>query len=99
MKHEVHDLNVPASVANGTAKLVQDLREKYVQFSGTFVATMDIEGSMDGTNWATTSTGHNASAIVSVPQSVKYIRIATTAFTSGTPVAKLGAFQARSDGG
>lgn len=91
-----YSLDVKKAVANGDAFPTADLTEKWVHITGTFVATLDIEGSMDGTNWIAFAT-EAAPALVEIPATFKKMRISTTAYVSGTPLAALGALDARTD--
>lgn len=96
MRWDSYDiLAVPGGAATGasTARACENLREKYVWISGTFVATLDVEASADGSSWVKVQTGINATgAAVSIPQSAKYVRVNLTAATSGQVVAKLTGF-------
>lgn len=85
-------LQVPTSVTVGAPRNVEDLTDKSVQFIGPFVANLDLEGSLDpdGLVWGAIQTGINAPQIVQVPGTYRQLRVRTTSFTSGTPVAFLG---------
>lgn len=58
-----------------------------VQISGTFVGTVAIEGSLDGTNWTalTSQTAPYVGKVFDFP----YIRANVTAYTSGSITAKV----------
>ncbi len=97
--NDVHySLDVPQGVAGfGTPKTVRDIRDKYVQIEGTFVATIQIEGRI-GTAWvalfaAVVNTA--GGGIFSVPQTVNEIRTNVTVWTSGQPIATLQGFGVR----
>ena len=79
----------------GAAQEVDHLRNKTVQFSGTFVATLQLEGSLDGTNWVAVESAVTAAGLVEVSHTLKQLRVKTTAYTSGTPVAVLVGLDAR----
>lgn len=97
MRFESKTMEAPAVAAtNGDEILVERFTEKTVLFSGTFVATMRVQGSMDGANWADVSGDVTAPSVVEVPHTVKYLRVRTTAFTSGVPAASFGGYDARS---
>jgi hypothetical protein len=87
-------IEVKTSVAVGADQNVADLVDKWAQISGTFTATIDIEGSLDGTNWITLMTISSA-ALLNIPQSLSHIRTNTTAYTSGTPSCILAGRDAR----
>lgn len=86
------ELPVPGSVAIGAATDIGRLTDKTVQFIGTFVATIDIEGSLDpaGVEYGVIATV-TAPGIVQIPGTYQTIRMNTTSFTSGAPLAYLGA--------
>lgn len=100
MKTEFKDLAVPVIVGAGAAFHCVRFREKTVQISGTFVADLQIEVSLDnGSNYSPAGSTINAPGVHSVPFTCTHVRIRTTAFTSGTPAARFGGFDSRSDGG
>lgn len=66
---------------------------RIIHFSGTFVATMQIEGSLDNVNWvATGASPISAPGYRNIEEGWNHLRIRTTSYTSGTPVAILGGF-------
>jgi hypothetical protein len=81
--------------ATGTGALttgptwVADLDSLEVQVQGTFVATVQIQGSLDGATWVTIGSNITAPGIVAVAGNYQYLRINTSAYTSGTPVAEV----------
>jgi hypothetical protein len=79
-------LAVPTSVAPGTPQDVSNYLDKWVQIGGSFVATLSIEGSINGTDFEVVS-AVTAKGIVEIAPLFKLLRINTTAFTSGTPSA------------
>lgn len=83
------DLEPPASTATGPAKHVGRLTEKTLQVSGTFVASLQVEGTVDGSNWAAVGAAITTPSNVSIPGYYDRLRIAVT-FTSGVPAAVLG---------
>lgn len=89
---EGYALNAPAAVQAGTAFDARRLRGRLVQITGTFTATLGVEGSIDGTVWTGIGSAITAPGYRVVEDGWSYVRINTTAFTSGTPVAKLGGF-------
>lgn len=83
-------LPVQTSVAVATAHPgPSQLREKYVQVSGTFSATLQLEGTIDGTAWFTLGATITAAALRSIPETIASIRVNTTVYASGTPVVTL----------
>jgi hypothetical protein len=96
MKTELKALTVPASVAAGAPKEVAGYVEKTIQIMGTFVATLDVEISLDGARYQAVHSGITAPGFYTVPHACKKLRIRTTAFTSGVPEAWFGGFDSRS---
>lgn len=83
-------LDVPDSVATGGAYDVSHLTSKGLWF--TDVATggvFTLQMSPNGSDWYDHTTGINAVGFTSVPETVKEVRIKTTAISSGTPTAVL----------
>jgi hypothetical protein len=84
-------LNCPTSVAAGTEVGVKHLMpEKSIQFSGmltgTFsAATIQIQGSNDGSVWAQLGSDVTTNGIVSVTTPVAFLRLNVTSYTGGTP--------------
>jgi len=83
-------LNVPASVAAGTAFSTADVEGAFCTLAvqGTFVATLQLQGSWDGgTTWIQIGSNITTVSITSVATLAPQMRINTSAFTSGTPAA------------
>lgn len=68
-----------------------------VHVSGTFVATIKIEVSHDGTNWAQFGSDVTAPGTVKIDIPVKQVRARCSAFTSGLAVVTLGAINSTTD--
>lgn len=88
-------LEVKAEVAAGKAEQVFRFRDKYVQVHGTFVASLQLEASIDGSDYFPVGTVQSAPGVVPVPETVEFVRVRTTAFTSGEPKAVLAGFDER----
>lgn len=99
MRHETQPLEVKASVAVGQGIRVDRFREKTIQITGPFDASIDIEGSLDGSNWAKLITGITLPGIFGITRAVVWVRTNTTVWNSGTPVGLFAAFDSRTDGG
>ncbi len=95
MRAEFNPLNVPASVAAGTAYGCANYTDKWIQVFGTFSASLDIEGTMNGSDWFKVATAITTPSAVQVAPTLMAIRVRTTAFTSGAPRAILGGLQTR----
>jgi len=80
-----------AVTATGASKAVQaDAGQPaFLQVSGITTATVALEGSLDGTNWATVGTALTANGIVIAANAPKYLRANVTAWTSGSITAKI----------
>jgi hypothetical protein len=61
----------------------------FLQVSGITTATVDLEGSLDGSNWTTVGTPLTANGIVTVANAPKYLRANVTAWTAGAITAKI----------
>lgn len=83
----VNQPEAPASVAAGAGISVEGASSIDVQMVGPYTATIDIQVSNDGTNWvdASSGTGVAAGSWTRVLERPKYLRLNTTAYTSGTP--------------
>lgn len=74
--------------ATGASKAIApDGNQTAFQITGTFVATVDIEASLDGTLWTVLSS-KTAPALVSDSGNYKFYRANVSAFTSGTITVK-----------
>jgi hypothetical protein len=96
-KQTIIALNVPASVASGSAVNVENLYYKTIIFSGTFTATCQIQVSNDNSTWVKVGSDVTAASVVRVEEQSKFLRINTSAYTSGTPAASLAALNHRTD--
>ena len=97
MRPEFSAFDVPAAVANGASKVVDRHADHSFQVSGTFVATLHIEGSNDGVVWVPIFSGITApsTTILYKEAVVKLMRVRVSAFTSGVPEVHWGAFDMR----
>ena len=88
-------LEVKQAVDVGKAEVVFRFRDKYVQVHGTFVATLQVEASIDGSDYFDVGAPVAAPGVVAVPETVEFVRVRTTAYTDGEPKAVLGGFDER----
>ncbi len=86
---------VKQSVAAGRAENVFRFRDKYVQVHGTFVATLQVEASIDGSDYFPVGAPQSAPGVVPVPETVEFVRVRTTTYTSGEPKSVLAGFDER----
>jgi hypothetical protein len=77
--------------ATGASRAVQaDAGQPaFLQVSGITTATVDLEGSLDGSNWTTVGTALTANGIVTVANAPKYLRANVTAWSAGSITAKI----------
>lgn len=62
--------------------------KKVIAVTGTFVATVTIEGRIDGRTWARLGST-TVRRVLPVPNRIQELRVKETAYTSGTPVVTL----------
>jgi hypothetical protein len=86
-RNTVVNLDVPVSVAAGTASSLVDNHDSVVVLaSGTFTGTYQVQVSGDGTNWTNFGTALTAAGNLPVTILCSKVRLNCTAYTSGTPV-------------
>jgi hypothetical protein len=61
----------------------------FMQVSGITSATVVLQGSLDGTNWATLGTALTADGMVTVANAPMYVRANCTVYVTGTITAKV----------
>ncbi len=88
-------LEVKQAVEVGRAENVFRFRDKTVQIHGTFVATLQLEASIDGSEYFPIGAAASAPGAVRVPETVEFLRVRTTAYTSGEPRAVFAGFDER----
>ena len=88
-------LEVKTAIDVGRAENVFRFRNKYIQVHGAFAATLQVEGTIDGNNYFSIGTALSTPGVVPVPETLEFIRVRTTAFTSGEPKAVLAGFDER----
>jgi hypothetical protein len=88
-------LEVKAEVAAGKAEQVFRFRDKFVQVHGTFVASLQVEATIDGSDYFAIGGAISVPSVVPVPETVEFVRVRTAAYTSGEPKAVLAGFDER----
>jgi len=88
-------LEVPGSAGTGKAENVFRLRDKTVQISGAFAGSLQLEGSIDGEDFAPIGARVTEPGFVLVPMAVTFLRIHTLELTSGAPKATASGFDYR----
>ena len=80
-----------AVTATGASKAVQaDAGQPaFLQVSGITSATVALQGSLDGTTYATIGTALTADGIITVANAPKYLRANCTVYVTGTITAKI----------
>jgi hypothetical protein len=80
-----------AVTATGASKAVQaDAGQPaFLQVSGITSATVALQGSLDGTTYATIGTALTADGIVTIANAPKYLRANCTVYVTGTITAKI----------
>ena len=82
-------LNAVGATGASTAVQVDAGQPAFLQVSGITSATVVLQGSLDGTNWATIGTALTANGIVTVANAPKYLRANCTVYVTGTITAKI----------
>ena len=82
-------LNAVTATGASTAVQVDGGQPVFLQVSGITTATVALQGSLDGTTFATIGTALTADGIVTIANAPKYVRANCTAYTSGTITAKI----------
>jgi hypothetical protein len=82
-------LNAVGATGESKAVQVDGGVPAFLQVSGITSATVALQGSLDGTNWATIGTALTANGIITVANAPKYLRANCTVFVTGTITAKI----------
>ena len=82
-------LNAVTATGASSAVQVDGGQPVFLQVSGITTATVALQGSLDGTTFATIGTALTADGIITIANAPKYIRANCTAYTSGTITAKI----------
>ena len=88
-KPETIDMVPPVEVAIGPERSVRRLTDKALQVAGTFSATLQLEGTINGSTWEDVGVAITAPGIVVVAGTFEKLRINVTVFVSGVPTALL----------
>ena len=82
-------LNAVVATGASTAVQVDPGQPAFLQVSGITSATVALQGSLDGTTFATIGTALTADGIVTIANAPKYLRANCTVYVSGTITAKI----------
>lgn len=88
-------LDVKAEVGIGRAENVFRFSSKTIQVHGAFAATLQIEASIDGSDYFNVGTPLTSPSAVPFPETAEFVRVRTTAFTSGMPKAVMAGLDER----
>ena len=98
MRYEPYELDVKDSVADGTAFPVRHFSSKTVEVRGTFVATLQVQGRISpAAPWSDIGATISSATLVSIAPAIAELRIKTTDYTSGTPLATFAGFNERTN--
>lgn len=92
------NLNIPGSVAAGTATYCGEMSEKCVSVEGAFTGTYQTQLSSDpanppsATSWINEGAAFIAPGNLYVPKAAIWLRLNCTAFTSSPPAARVCGF-------
>lgn len=89
------ELPIPAAVGAGEPVNVFRLRDKTVQVTGVFVGSLQLEGSIEGDDFAPIGAPLTAPGLVLVPMAVGFLRMRVNELTSGAPKAAVAGFDFR----
>jgi len=80
-----------AVVATGASQPIQidGGQPVFMQVSGITSATVVLQGSLDGSNWATLGSALTADGMVTIANAPKYVRANCTVYVTGTITAKV----------
>ncbi len=84
------DLGVPGADGTSTPVACDLVTEKHVQVSTVFTANLQVEGTVDGTNYVAIGGLIAAPAMLLVPDWYAFIRVTVSGWVAGTPLAVLG---------
>jgi hypothetical protein len=82
-------LNAVTATGASTAVQIDGGQPVFMQVSGITSATVVLQGSLDGTNWATLGSALTADGIVTIANAPKYVRANCTVYVTGTITAKI----------
>jgi hypothetical protein len=101
MRNDKYELAVEGSVAAGASQPIKDLARMTYQVTGTFNATVRIQGTIDGATWfdltgdITTPGAAPITDAKGAEWAVQALRVNTTAWVSGAPRCYISGFLAR----
>lgn len=94
-RRESLPLDIRTAVEEGTPINLDGLRDAAVQVTGTFVAEIQIEGTINGTDFFNLGTSFTGPGVLELPNYVTRMRANTKSYTSGTPTGTVGGLNTR----
>ena len=85
-KFRTVNLNVPADTTESDPLKKAPDAACSVYVTGTFVATLQLQVSLDGTNWLNNGSAITAPGVLTASVNAPWVRVDVTTYTSGTPV-------------
>jgi Flp pilus assembly protein TadG len=82
-------LNAVTATGASSAVQVDGGQPLFLQVSGITSATVTLQGSLDGTTWATLGSALTADGLITIANAPKYVRANCTVYVSGTITAKI----------
>jgi hypothetical protein len=82
-------LNAVTATGASTAVQIDGGQPVFMQVSGITSATVVLQGSLDGSNWATLGSALTADGMVTIANAPKYVRANCTVYVTGTITAKI----------
>jgi hypothetical protein len=82
-------LNAVGATGASTAVQIDGGQPVFMQVSGITSATVVLQGSLDGSNWATLGSALTADGMVTIANAPKYVRANCTVYVTGTITAKI----------
>jgi hypothetical protein len=82
-------LSAVTATGASTAVQIDGGQPVFMQVSGITSATVVLQGSLDGSNWATLGSALTADGMVTIANAPKYVRANCTVYVTGTITAKI----------
>jgi hypothetical protein len=82
-------LSAVTATGASTAVQIDGGQPVFMQVSGITSATVVLQGSLDGSNWATLGSALTADGMVTISNAPKYVRANCTVYVTGTITAKI----------
>lgn len=90
MRSYHQDLGLPGADGTSPEWACDLITQKVLQVSAVFTANLQVEATVDGTNWVDVGGVIAAPALLQIPDWYASIRVEVSGWVAGTPVAVLG---------